>query len=207
MRLSPITKIAVLSLVAACESATPAEAPPSAPPAAQAPAEAPPAAAVDEHAAHAAAVPAGELLLAPAGAKVSFVAPVAGAKISGPAVAGKVAVTVTMGAENIAVKPAGAPEVGSGHHHIIVDGQAEPLGAVVPKDDTHLHFGQGQTEASVPLAPGKHTLTLQFADGLHRSYGPALTATIEIQVEAVGGGTAPGAADEPGEDDEEDEAP
>jgi len=206
MRLSPITKLAVLSLVAACETSTPAEPPPSAPPAAEAPAAAAPA--VDEHAAHAAAVPPGELIAAPAGAKVKFVAPVAGAKVTGPAVDGKVAVSVSMGVENIAVKPAGAPEAGSGHHHILIDAPAEPLGTVVPKDDTHLHFGQGQTEATLQLAPGKHTLTLQFADGIHRSYGPQLTASIDIQVEAVGGGAAPGAAAEEAEDEDEgDEAP
>jgi len=38
----------------------------------------------------------------------------------------------------------------------------------VPFDDTHLHFGKGQTEASIVLAPGKHKLTLQFANALHK---------------------------------------
>jgi hypothetical protein len=41
-------------------------------------------------------------------------------------------------------------------------------GAEIPFDETHLHFGKGQTEASIPLTPGKHTLTLQFANALHK---------------------------------------
>ena len=41
-------------------------------------------------------------------------------------------------------------------------------GAEIPFDDTHLHFGKGQTEASITLSPGKHKLTLQFANALHK---------------------------------------
>ena len=61
---------------------------------------------------------------------------------------------------------------GTGHHHLIVDGKAVPKGSVVPADATHMHFGKGQTETTLKLPPGKHTLTLQFADGAHQSYGP-----------------------------------
>jgi len=57
-----------------------------------------------------------------------------------------------------------------------------PVGTVVPKDSTHLHFGKGQTETTVQLTPGKHKLTLQFADGLHRSYGGKLATTISVNV-------------------------
>jgi hypothetical protein len=53
---------------------------------------------------------------------------------------------------------------------------------MVPKDSTHLHYGKGQTEAEVKLSPGKHKLTLQFADGLHRSYGSKLAATVSVNV-------------------------
>ena len=70
----------------------------------------------------------------------------------------------------------------SGHHHLIVDGRPVPPGQPVPFDDKDLHFGKGQTEAQITLPPGRHTLTLQFADGGHRSYGPKWSATITVNV-------------------------
>jgi len=133
-----------------------------------------------EHAATGAAAP--KPVSAPAGAKVLFVEPSDGATVTGPLVDGKVVVHVKMGVEGIEVRPAGEQIEGTGHHHIVVDGAGVPLGEVVPKDDTHLHFGKGQTEADIPLAPGPHTLTLQFADGAHLSYGPTLASTIKITV-------------------------
>ena len=86
----------------------------------------------------------------------------------------------------------GSNHPGTGHHHLIVDGQGVPAGEAVPKDDTHIHFGQGQTEHTLELSPGKHTLTLQFADGLHRSYGPALSTTITVEVSASPPAPVPG---------------
>lgn len=118
----------------------------------------------------------------PPGAKVFFVTPADGANLSGPLEEGKLKFPVTMGVENILVRPAGEIVKGTGHHHIIVDGQGIPLGTAVPKDETHLHFGQGQTSAELALAPGEHTLTLQFADGAHMSYGPTLASTIKVKV-------------------------
>lgn len=144
-------------------------------------------------AAPAANAPSTALPAIPEGAKVYFVEPQADAKIQGPLVDGKVSVPVKMGADNITVKPAGQIEAGSGHHHIIIDASSDPEGTVVAKDDQHLHFGQGQTEATLSLAPGEHTLHLQFADGIHRSYGPKLESTIKITV-AEGAANAASAA-------------
>jgi hypothetical protein len=56
-------------------------------------------------------------------------------------------------------------------------------GTVIPVDNTHLHFGKGQTEAVLTLSPGNHLLTLQFADGAHRSYGSPLSRSISVTVE------------------------
>jgi hypothetical protein len=56
------------------------------------------------------------------------------------------------------------------------------MGTVIPKDSTHLHFGKAQTETSLTLSPGKHKLTLQLADGLHRSYGSQLATSITVTV-------------------------
>jgi hypothetical protein len=153
-----------------------------------------------EHADHPAAEPAMALPLpaVPAGAKVMFTSPHDGDKVEGPLENGKVTVKVQMGAEGIAIKPAGAVETGSGHHHILIDATALPPGTIVPKDETHLHFGKGQTEADVPLAIGPHVLTLQLADGMHRSYGPQLSSSIKIEVVAAGSvAAAPAAPAEP----------
>ena len=111
----------------------------------------------------------------PEGAKVMFIAPADGATVKGP-------VQVKMGVEGMTVKPAGTIEAKTGHHHIIVDDKSIAQGTVVPADETHIHFGKGQTETELKLAPGKHTLTLQFADGAHQSYGPQLSTTITITV-------------------------
>lgn len=111
----------------------------------------------------------------PADAKVFFVAPADGAKVTSP-------VAIKMGVEAMTVKPAGTLEAATGHHHIIVDGKGVAPGTAVPADATHIHYGKGQTETTLELAPGTHTLTLQFADGMHRSYGPALASTITITV-------------------------
>ncbi|MCC7298591.1 MAG: DUF4399 domain-containing protein [Bacteroidia bacterium] len=72
-----------------------------------------------------------------------------------------------------------------GHHHLLIDTlNFVPAGAVVPMiDNRALHFGKGQTETKpLTLAPGKHTLTMQFGDGLHRSYGVRMSKTITITV-------------------------
>ncbi|MFT3927911.1 MAG: DUF4399 domain-containing protein [Myxococcales bacterium] len=148
-----------------------------------------PAAPSVEHTDHAATAAPGAAALkpvsAPAGAKVVCLAPEDGATVTGPLVDGKVVVHVKMGTEGIEVKPAGEQIDGTGHHHIVVDGAGIPVGDAVPKDETHLHFGKGQTEADVPLTPGPHTLTLQFADGAHLSYGPQLANTIKFTVAAA----------------------
>ncbi|MGZ3724366.1 MAG: DUF4399 domain-containing protein [Pseudobdellovibrio sp.] len=69
-----------------------------------------------------------------------------------------------------------------GHHHLLIDGQSVAAGQVVPKDDTHVHFGKMQTETELTLKPGKHTLTLQFADFAHMSFGEKLSSTITVEV-------------------------
>ncbi|HEX5552552.1 MAG TPA: DUF4399 domain-containing protein [Chitinophagaceae bacterium] len=91
--------------------------------------------------------------------------------------------TVEMGITGMSVDSSGKVRPGSGHHHLIIDGgDSIPAGTVVPQDATHLHFGNAQTETKLDLTPGKHTLTLQFADGLHRSYGSKLAASITVTV-------------------------
>lgn len=91
--------------------------------------------------------------------------------------------TVKFGVEGKTVAPAGDQAPNTGHNHLIVDGSTIPAGQVVPTDSTHLHFGKGQTEAELSLPKGKHTLTTQFADFSHKSFGPKWSQTITITVQ------------------------
>lgn len=113
---------------------------------------------------------------APADARVYFVNLKDGQTVTSP-------FKVEMGASGISVDPAGTVKEGSGHHHILIDaGDSMARGTTIPSDSTHLHFGKAQTETELTLAPGKHTLTLQFADGAHRSYGSQLASSITVTV-------------------------
>jgi hypothetical protein len=112
----------------------------------------------------------------PAGAKVFFANLKNDAIITSP-------FNLKMGTEGMKVDTAGPVVAGSGHHHLLIDGpDFLPAGEMVPKDSVNIHFGKGQTEYELKLAPGKHKLTLQMADGLHRSYGQQLSATINVTV-------------------------
>lgn len=71
----------------------------------------------------------------------------------------------------------------TGHHHLLIDQGPVPKGDIVVFSERHIHYGKGQTEATLTLPPGPHTLTLQFADGAHISYGPQLAASVRIVVE------------------------
>jgi len=107
--------------------------------------------------------------------RVFFSEPKDGAEIKGP-------VKVVMVVEGMEVKPAGAVVEGTGHHHILINKDFIPQGQVIATDDAHRHFGKGETEAVLDLPPGNYKLTLQFADGLHLSYGKDFSATINIKV-------------------------
>jgi hypothetical protein len=106
---------------------------------------------------------------APAGAEVYFIAPRDGETIHGP-------VTVKFGLKGMGVAPAGVKFDNTGHHHLLVDTDLSEikLDAPLPATDKILHFGKGQTETTLTLAPGKHTLELLFADYLHIPFDPPL---------------------------------
>lgn len=84
--------------------------------------------------------------------------------------------------DGMTIEKAGMMKKGTGHHHLIIDGEPIAKGKIVPKNETHLHFGDGATHTSLTLKPGKHTLTLQFADGSHISLGPDYAKTITVTV-------------------------
>jgi hypothetical protein len=122
---------------------------------------------------------AGLLLLAPTGAaaqdrtpsspeaSVYFISPTDGAVVSG-------SVKVVFGLSGMGVAPAGTDKAETGHHHLIVDTDLPPLDENIPADDNHIHFGGGQTETTVTLAPGKHTLQLLLGDMNHLPHDPAV---------------------------------
>ena len=147
---------ALFVALVACET-TPAEAPAPTPPepAAKAEPEAKPA--------------------EPAPRRVFFVSPEDGATVTSP-------VELKFGVEGMVVQPAGEVVEGTGHHHVIINSAGVDAGVTVPADEQHIHFGLGQTEASIELPPGEHQLTLQFADGAHASFGPVMATTIKITV-------------------------
>lgn len=84
--------------------------------------------------------------------------------------------------KDMEVVPAGEVKPGTGHHHILIDVPPVADNSVIPADAQHKHFGKGQTETELTLPPGEHTLSLQFADGAHRSYGAAYRKTIRVTV-------------------------
>lgn len=89
---------------------------------------------------------------------------------------------VEFAVEGMSAVKAGEIKANTGHHHIIVDGGSVDKDVVIPKDEMHKHFGDGSSKTTLTLKPGKHTLTLQFADGAHKSYGKEMSETISIEV-------------------------
>ena len=87
--------------------------------------------------------------------------------------------------ENFVVEPVGDGTVheGKGHLHIIVDTPCVAVAQTIPKDETHLHFGDGSMETSLILTEGKHSLCLQAADSAHTALsGDGATQIINITV-------------------------
>lgn len=93
-------------------------------------------------------------------------------------------VKVAFGLEGMEIRPAGDMTEGTGHHHLIINGSFIKEGVVIPVDEKHIHFGAGQTSTEVELSPGNYNLTMQFADGMHQSYGKPLSTSINIVVAA-----------------------
>ncbi len=107
---------------------------------------------------------------APKGAKVFIESPKDGATV-GPDV------MVKFGAEGIATKPAGDMTPNSGHHHLLIDQkELPPLDQPIPNDATHKHYGKAQTEDTIHLEPGTHTLQLDLGDTAHRQFDPPIVS-------------------------------
>ena len=103
------------------------------------------------------------------GAELYFIAPADNATVTGP-------VTVRFGLKGMGVAPAGIQLADPGHHHLLVDTDVPPLDKPIPADANHVHFGKGQTETTLTLAPGRHTLQLILGDHLHIPHQPAVVS-------------------------------
>jgi hypothetical protein len=122
-----------------------------------------------------AAVLGGAASFACAEQSVSFVEPADGATVTSP-------FKVKFGVTGMDIKPVGDMSANTGHHHLLINADGVKAGDVVPTDEKHMHFGKGQTETEVKLAPGTYTLTLQFANGAHQSYGAPMSKSIKVTV-------------------------
>jgi hypothetical protein len=107
---------------------------------------------------------------APANAKLYIVSPANGASAKSP-------VTIVFGLSGMGVAPAGVPFENAGHHHLLIDTDLPAnVGLPLPATDNIRHFGKGQTEASIELKPGKHTLQLVLGDHLHIPFLPVVAS-------------------------------
>lgn len=107
--------------------------------------------------------------MAPKGAAAYFIAPADGATVSGP-------LTVVFGLKGMGVAPAGVEAEMTGHHHLIIDADLPPLDESIPADEHYLHFGGGQTETTIELAPGTHTLQILLGDHYHIPHDPPVVS-------------------------------
>ena len=114
----------------------------------------------------------------PPGAAVYIISPADGATVSSP-------VTVQFGLKGMGVAPAGIEKDKTGHHHLLIDvAELPPLDEPIPADDSHKHFGGGQTEVTLELPPGTHTLQLLLGDQNHIPHEPpVLSEKITITVQ------------------------
>jgi hypothetical protein len=104
------------------------------------------------------------------GAEVYIISPHNGATVKNP-------VTVRFGLKGVGIAPAGVKFENTGHHHLLID-TALPadLSQPLPVTDNIRHFGKGQTEATLTLPAGEHTLQLVLGDENHVPHSPPLVS-------------------------------
>jgi Domain of unknown function (DUF4399) len=109
---------------------------------------------------------------APPNASVYIISPKDGDAVTSP-------FKVQFGLTGMGVAPAGVEKPNTGHHHLIIDATLSPeeLKEPIASDAKHVHFGGGQTETTVTLPPGKHTLQLVLGDWSHVPFNPPIMST------------------------------
>jgi len=107
---------------------------------------------------------------APEGVQLYIVSPKEGETVTSP-------FKVVFGLSGMGVAPAGVQFEHTGHHHLLIDTDLPAdLAMPIPADEKHVHFGKGQTETSVTLTPGQHTLQLLLGDALHIPFEPVVAS-------------------------------
>lgn len=110
------------------------------------------------------------------GTKLYFLAPQDGETITGK-------VRVVMGLDGMGVAPALVEWPNTGHHHILINRDLGDPTVALDKDDQTVHLGGGQTETTLDLPPGTHTLQLVLGDHGHVPHNPpVLSEKITITV-------------------------
>lgn len=110
--------------------------------------------------------------------KLFFISPINGSYVTSP-------VTIKFGIKGMDIVPAGVDKPMSGHHHLLINLDKLPdMNLPIPANKKHLHFGKGQTEATINLPTGKHTLQLLLGNYIHIPHNtPLLSKKIYIVVE------------------------
>jgi hypothetical protein len=87
---------------------------------------------------------------------------------------------VQFGLAGMGIAPAGVEKDKTGHHHLLVDTKLSDAEAKapLPMDKQHLHFGGGQTEATITLSPGEHALQLVLGDWTHIPFSPPIASPV-----------------------------
>ncbi|MEL7345267.1 MAG: DUF4399 domain-containing protein [Pseudomonadota bacterium] len=126
-----------------------------------------------------------QMTMSPEGAEVYFVNLSDGDTVSGP-------VKVVFGLSGMGVAPSGTEKENTGHHHLLINREAlgenefgdQEFMEGLPNDENHRHFGGGQTEVTLDLPPGEHTLQLVLGDANHIPHDPPIMSdVITITVE------------------------
>jgi hypothetical protein len=95
-------------------------------------------------------------------------------------------VVVVFGLSGMGVAPAGTEKEMTGHHHLLInrapfgegESGADELVNGLPADENHMHFGGGQTETTLELPAGEHTLQLVLGDAGHVPHSPAIVSDV-----------------------------
>ena len=96
--------------------------------------------------------------------KLYIISPTDGSTLENP-------IKIIFGLSGMGVAPAGIEMANTGHHHLLIDLDVLPdKNLPIPSDEKHRHFGAGQTETSINLTPGTHTLQLMLGDHYHMQH-------------------------------------
>lgn len=103
-------------------------------------------------------------------AEVYIISPADGATVGSP-------VTIVFGLKGMGVAPAGTDKAHTGHHHLLIDQELPAMDQPLPASAKLIHFGGGQTQATVELPPGEHTLQLVLGDKNHVPHDPPVVSS------------------------------